>query len=268
VDKETYLAKKQEVASIDYGRQLCLRCLRDTKSCLCQNIIPFATKCELKILMHPKEAKKEKVGTARLASLCLKNSSIIVDVNFSKNKEVIRLLADENYFPMLLYPGDDSHNISSAPLPSAMLKEKKLLIFVIDGTWACAKTMMRESEILHHLPRISFDVKQASRFVIKQQPARFCLSTIESIYELLHNLNKWQHENLGNKHTVLLEILDKLVSFQIDCAKDPLRQSYRKGNYQVPQARPYSKKWEKWKICYEDKNYSNQRFPHGVGRRE
>ena len=159
---------------------------------------------------------------------------------------------------MLLYPGEGAHNLSRAPLLLDPLCKKKPLFFVIDGTWPCAKTMMRESSVLHSLPRVSFEISQVSRFSIKQQPLSGCLSTIESIFELFNCLDKWHHETLDGRHYILLETLEKLVQFQIACALDPSKKSYRtertKG-YKDPSMRTYPKKWQERRICFEKKNY-------------
>ncbi len=260
MNKQQYLIRKQELREqpAPAGRTVCVKCLRPPQSCFCAGIVPFESQSEIRILMHPKEARKEKVGTGRLANLCCTRSKIIVDVNFSHNSEVQKILSDDRFFPILLYPGENAHNLSSAPLSFDGLSQKTPLFFVIDGTWPCAKTMMRESRILHALPRVSFDVFHASRFSIKQQPLSTCLSTIESIFELFNCLDKWQHENLQGQHQILLATLEKLVQFQIACALDPSKKSYRTARtsgYKDPSQRKYPKKWQERKICFENKNY-------------
>ena len=46
---------------------------------MCEHIKPFLTKTKFCLLMHPKEAKKEKTGTGRATHRFLKNSDQIVD---------------------------------------------------------------------------------------------------------------------------------------------------------------------------------------------
>ncbi|EPR72991.1 hypothetical protein ADIWIN_2079 [Winogradskyella psychrotolerans RS-3] len=46
--------------------------------------------------MHPKEYKKEKNGTGHITKLQLENSEIIVGVDFTDNKRVNDVLANEN----------------------------------------------------------------------------------------------------------------------------------------------------------------------------
>jgi DTW domain-containing protein YfiP len=166
--------------------------------------------------------------------------------------EVLKLLKDPRYYPMVLYPGENSHNISEGSLD---IGDKRPLIFVIDGTWPCAKTMMRESPILHHLPRISFNSDTLSRFAVKLQPDSRCLSTIESIHKLLDGLNAWKHEDLKGRHDILIQALDRLVQDQKDCMNDPSRQLYRPGNPRDKKEIIRLREWDKRKLFFEAKNY-------------
>lgn len=229
----------------------CLNCFRSTKSCFCQSIISFPTNSEFIILLHPKEAKKQRVGTGRISNLFLKESKIIIGEEFSDNSQVNNLLKSPVYFPVMLYPGEKSHDISQYPISLPM--DKKLLIFILDGTWPCAKSMMRRSLNLQKLPRISFKITQLSRFVIKQQPAKYCLSTIESIYYLLTELEKCGLENLNNKHLALLTALDQMVNFQLKCINDPNLIGYRRQPTGSTRIKKESKKWIHRRICFEEK---------------
>lgn len=205
--------------------------------------------------MHPKEARKERVGTGRLSHLSLLNSQIIVGENFDTNIEVQNLLKDNNYFPVILYPGKNAicldHSVPEF-LNSEIIAAKKLLIFVIDGTWACAKSMMRDSSCFHNLPRLSFTIDKASIFTIKQQPSNYCLSTIESLYKVLDGLKRWRVENFSNdNHQNLILLLELMCKFQKDCAADPSKQRYRPGEFKNRESIKPSKKWQGRKIYFE-----------------
>src|SRR5690606_29197508 len=156
-------------------------CRRPEVACFCDELISFDTNARFIILMHPKEAKKERLGTGRLSHLLLKNSEIIVGENFDHNKGVQEILCDQKNECLVRYHGPLAHNISE----SSLQIKKRLVIFVIDGTWPCAKSMMRDSKTLHYVPKLSFTPEKESLFQIKQQPAKECLSTIESFYYLL-----------------------------------------------------------------------------------
>jgi len=255
INKETYLLLREEklkkIQASEQNRDLCLKCFRAKKNCFCAYIKKFDPQMKIVILMHPMELKRERVGTGRLCELSLQDSEIIMGVNFTDDKRVNALIHDEEYFSVVLYPGNEAMNISQGEFSKFDLKGKKLLIFVIDGTWPCAKKMMRESQNLHHLPRLSFDIHRQSEFAIKQQPGEFCLSTIEALHELLCVWERQGNANYGGAQEGLMDVFRELVKFQIKCSEDPNLQSYRKKkSFSSVKERKISKKWEKRKIFF------------------
>ncbi|MCB9091549.1 MAG: DTW domain-containing protein [Halobacteriovoraceae bacterium] len=239
--------------SFEPRRVHCLKCLRPQKICFCSEIKSFNTQFEFVILMHPKEAKKQRLGTGRMTHVALTNSQIIVDEEFDTNKSVQKLLKDPNVACFLLYPGKNSLNLTKEKFEKSRFVPKRPVVFILDGTWPCAKSMLRKSRTLQTLPRLSFDPPRNSQFTIKHQPADYCLSTIESVYYLLANLEAQGIEKLYDCEKVLLECLQRLVDFQIACAKDPNKKSYKKNPkpYKEPWMRKKSKKWESRNICFE-----------------
>lgn len=241
----------------DIFRERCLQCFRPPSTCFCHILKPFSTNFEFCILMHPKEAKITHMGTGRMTNVALRNCRIIVGENFDDNHQVQKIIHSEKYFPMMLYPGNNAINVSSDKLSTDLFQGKKPLVFILDGTWPCAKSMMRDSKTLHSLLRISFDSRLESKFAIRQQPAKYCLSTIESVYQVLSALELQGLECLGEKKEVLPLALESLVDFQIKCSQNPNLES-RKGRtkaYKDPSQRKVSKKHLVRKICFEDKNY-------------
>lgn len=222
---------------------LCLRCRRRLRTCVCEYIRPFLTNSRFIILMHPMEFKKEKVGTGRFSHLILENSKIFVDVGFDQNHDFIKVLQDPEYNSFVLYPGEETVNLSAELVP-AELTQKKNQFIVIDGTWPCAKKMMKLSKCLHHLPRVSFNTQRISEFKVKHQPLPGCLSTVESIHQVILDLNRFQLENTQNAENNLIEVFRKTVEQQIELAEDPTRQGYRKKPFSIPENRKISKKWQ------------------------
>lgn len=243
-------------------RDLCLQCLRPKKACFCESITPFETNTDFRILMHPMEAK-EKVATGRLANITLRNCRIHVGIKFEEENKLMEDLRGPEFFPVVLYPGEKSWNISET---STHLKQKvegkKLLVLAIDATWPHAKLMMRENPFLHHLPWISFNPPGVSAFSIKHQPSEYCLSTIESLYYVLEGLKLQEMESdLESQHQELLLTLNKLVEFQKKCAADPTLSHYRNsGGYKSPSQRVKSKKWKSRAICFDENNYHENDF--------
>lgn len=211
-------------------RKKCFTCFRPGAFCLCEHLKPIKLNSKIVILIHPMEAKKEKLGTGRITKASIENSEIIMGIDFSEDKRVNELINDPQYYPMVLYPGDDALNITHAKANDLeVFKDKKPLVFVIDGTWPCAKKMMTLSENINALPRISFQTEMVSQFLIKHQPHKLALSTIESTYVLIKDLAKQGIETLNGDEDAMIETFKAMVKKQLDCASDPSLESYR-GN--------------------------------------
>lgn len=221
---------------------LCLNCRRRLRTCVCSHLKPFETNSRFIILMHPMEFKKEKVGTGRFSHLILKNSEIVVDVGFDENERFKKLLADPDYHTYVLYPGEEAINLSVETGPGKLDGRKKQFI-VIDGTWPCAKKMMKLTTMLHQLPRVSFTSLRQSQFKVKHQPMPGCLSTVESIHQVILELNRLGVEATGEAHENLLFVFNQTVETQINLAQDPARQGYRRKPFRLPEERKISKKW-------------------------
>ncbi len=197
--------------------------MRPSVTCVCDCINPLQTQTRFVILMHPKEYKKEKNGTGHMTKLQLENSEIIVGVDFTHNKRVNEILNDENCESFLLYPGADSFNLSVREKSEThTFLGTKPYLFILDGTWPCARKMLKLSKNLQQLQRVSFDNTITSKFLIKQQPEALCLSTIESVFTVLNLLNASGFEQCNTKD--FLVPFEKMISSQIDYMLDPNNQ--------------------------------------------
>ena len=226
MNKSEYLLKKAErLNSREHSRPLCLECFRPKCACFCDAITPFSTQVHFRILMHPLEAKRNQVGTGRMANRALQNCRIITSEGFETNDEVNTIIKDSNNQVLLLYPSPESLNITDEKLVTD--KRKCLYIFILDSTWSCSNKMLRLSPNLRQLPKISFAPNYLSRFSIKKQPKKYCLSTIESVYRVIQELKKQDIETLGDELEILPKALEKLVNFQNACAKEIGNKHYR-----------------------------------------
>jgi len=215
---------------------MCYRCFWPKSLCWCASIEPMATRSRFVFLMHPKEFRHEKAGTGRLTHLCLTDSELHVGIGFDDDRSVQALLNDPANFPVLLYPGSTARNLSTGEFTANDVGERRLTVVVLDGTWSCARKMLRLSSTLQRLPLIMFTPSVSSRFVIKQQPQHGCLSTLEAVHELLGALEKsgLDHYRLPGQ---LPSLLDRMQDFQIRCACDPIRPGYRRRAYADPLSR-------------------------------
>lgn len=193
------------------GREKCYKCYRPMLSCMCKHVERVDTNTKFVILMHPKEFKKVKNGTGFFTHLSLTNSELFIDAEFTNHNRVNEIISE--YESFVLYPSDDAINISqNNPRKNT---NKKIAIFIIDATWSCAKTMLRDSSNLQKLDYISFKTSKTSRFEIKEQPESYCLSTIESTLCVLENLDSLGLENISkvNKENFLNPFLE-MVKYQ------------------------------------------------------
>lgn len=222
---------------------MCYRCFWPQQLCWCGSLVAMPTRTRFVFLMHPKEFKQEKAATGRLTHLCLSNSEIVVGIGFDEDQRVQELIRAPDKLPVLLYPGADAINLSTAMDAAPgwapfreQLATRELVVFLLDATWALGRKMLKLSPSLQALPRVMFTPSAPSRYVIKQQPAAGCLSTLEAVHELLTALDRSGLDRYPQPE-VLLAAFDRMQKFQIACATDPKRGGYRRSGYREPGVR-------------------------------
>ena len=183
---------------------------------MCEYINPIDTKTKFVILMHPKEYKKTKNGTGHFTNKSLKNSEIFIGIDFTNHKRINEIINSEKNECFILYPGEKSIKLNEQSIKT----KKSIVLFIIDSTWACSKKMLRESKNLKNLERVSFQSSRISEFKIKEQPASYCLSTIESTQYILELLNNHKLENIDKKCLEeFTKPFKKMVDYQLNCLK-------------------------------------------------
>ena len=189
------------------------------------------------LLMHPKEWRRERCGTGRLTYLNIADAELLPGIAFDGHPRVRQLIDDPGNFPVLLYPGKGSIDLSESkrtgPHPAdghsavdelpavARLRMaasgRRITAFLVDATWACSKAVLRESPGLLALPRLMFTPRTPSRWIIKRQPDPLCLSTLETVHELLCALESAGLEDYPDKDR-LLEVFARMQEYQIERA--------------------------------------------------
>jgi DTW domain-containing protein YfiP len=102
---------------------------------------------------------------------------------FAGNAEVERLIRDPENQCVILYPGSESTLLEGGkPIEKP---GRRLVIFLIDGTWTTAKNMLRLSPNLQALPQIRLNPVRKSQYRIRRQPQSVCLSTVEATHQLI-----------------------------------------------------------------------------------
>lgn len=220
---------------------MCYRCFWPKTLCWCPTLRAMATRTRFVFLMHPKEFKQEKAATGRLTRLCLENSELHMGLEFDRHEAVQELIADPANLCVLLYPGREALNLSAAGAEAladfrGRLATRRLVVFLLDATWAGARKMLRLSPSLQRLPRVMFTPTAPSRYVIKQQPQEGCLSTLEATHELLLALERSGLDAYPDR-TQLLDVFARMQDYQLKCAADPERPGYRRRAYSAPEKR-------------------------------
>ena len=175
------------------------------------------TRTRIVLLMHLQEAHHQKCNTGLLTCLNLANSEIVTGLGFDDEPRVRALIDDPGNFPVLLYPGAGALRAEDALQGPSWLGGKRLVVFLLDGTWSCARKSFRDSPRLQRLPRLALTPRVPSRWVIKRQPHPWCLSTIEATHELLLALEEAGLDSYPDK-TRLLATFEAMQKIQVERA--------------------------------------------------
>ena len=191
----------------------CFKCFKPKSVCLCKYGKELDTGVKFVFLMHPKEFRRQRTGTGYLSHLCLKDSEVIVGLDFTKNARFQELMADPQYFPVLMYPGPDA--ITPGTIIQKMAPQKKLLLIILDATWFCAKKMIEHNQFLLELPKLSFEGSYRSIFTFKREPSPECISTIECCYYIIKELQAADFVDKTLDPEPLMNIFKAMIKLQL-----------------------------------------------------
>lgn len=169
--------------------------------------------------MHTKEFKRQRTGTGNLSRLCLKDSEILVGCEFEHNQRLQELIHNPKYFPVMMYPGEEAWTAKKEGFGTA-LNGKTLLVIILDSTWFCAKKLIEHNQFLLDLPRLSFYGDYRSIFTFKHEPRPEYISTIESCYYLIKEM---QDQNLVDKNVnpePLMDVFKAMIKFQLQAENE------------------------------------------------
>ena len=147
----------------------------------CAHLQVLPTRTRVMLLQHPRE-RRMAIGTARMAHLSLPNSVLRVGTDFSTGSSGGRAAWRAPSPPLVLFPGAQAVDVAALAAPSPVT------LIVLDGTWWQARKLLKLNPALAALPRVAFTPSQPSQYLIRRQPADFCVSTIEALAEVLDAL--------------------------------------------------------------------------------
>lgn len=192
----------------------CFRCFKPLNSCLCKYTKEIDPGVKFVFLMHPKEFRRQRTGTGMLSHISLKDSEIIVGLDFAENERFQSLIKDPQYFPLIMFPGEDAWTVKKEGFKES-IGNKKLLVIILDATWFCAKKMIEHNPFFLELPRVSFSGEYRSIFTFKREPKPEYISTIECCYYLIKELQTVDIVDKSIEPEPLMNVFKEMIKFQL-----------------------------------------------------
>ncbi|XP_020300789.1 DTW domain-containing protein 2 [Pseudomyrmex gracilis] len=171
-----------EAADPPVTRDLCKQCERPMTVCWCpglpkRRINPAS---RIIILQHPAEAKRC-LRTAPMLTLALESGKCLIfrgkKFPLPKHEGLAEILEDVN--TILLYPSGGAVTLDTLN-PVGINEQKPYNLILLDGTWPQAKAIYHSSPALSLLPACKLIGMPTSQYVIRTQPTKGCLSTLET----------------------------------------------------------------------------------------
>lgn len=184
----------------------CPTCYKIKPLCVCELVKPHDNQRHVLILQHPQEPDKE-LGSARLANLMLKNSTLKTALSVANLRKAVGFDADPSEWIVLFLGSkykfrelarvEDESDLyvfdRKGELADIEAEDIKGII-AIDGTWAQAKTLWWRNPWLLKVHRAVLNPRALSRYGnLRKEPRKECLSTIESIAYTLEVLGEDKH---------------------------------------------------------------------------
>jgi len=174
---------KFKVKQITKLYESCNKCGLPIINCIC-NIIPkIETKANIWILSAEREFRRPS-NTARLLKLVNPESTeLILWERTNTPEKLIEYINSEEYEIYMLFPIEND-DLSERKFEYKS-SEKTLAFIILDGTWKEARKILRKSDYLKKLPRISLNPIHKSEYTLRRGASEGELCTIEAAIEVL-----------------------------------------------------------------------------------
>ena len=194
----------------------CEVCKKTPELCLCSEIKPRATKIQVVMLQHPQEEDHE-LGSALLTHLSLPNSILKIGLSWRSLSALLGQEKVDHGKWAVLYLGSgikgeatSHHAVQFVSKQGTPIEQPNGIdgIVILDGSWSQAKALWWRNAWLLKLRRIVLTPKHKSLYKeLRKEPRRDCLSTIESIAEVLEAFGEKKEvsEYLRNLFSQLLD---------------------------------------------------------------
>lgn len=178
---------------------ICAKCQKPIALCVCAEIHPQDTKLHVLILQHPQEPDHE-IGSALLTHLALPNSTLKIGLSWRNLAAVLGAKEIDPAKWAVLYLGSGVKGEAVPPKALQFVSKtgapvdnplKLDGIVVLDGSWSQAKSLWWRNAWLLKLRRVILTPQHKSLYKeLRKEPRKECLSTIESVAEVLEALGE------------------------------------------------------------------------------
>ena len=171
----------------------CAGCRLVLSHCLCAVRPQVATRAGVCLIMADIEALKPS-NTGWLIADVVPDTAAFGWARTEVDPALLAMLADPQWQPLVVFPGEFVasgrvvNTVHSAAEPFTSGQPVKRPLFVLlDATWPEARKMFRKSPYLDHLPVLSLQLDQISRYELRrskrlnQEQSHFCTSEVAAM---------------------------------------------------------------------------------------
>jgi DTW domain-containing protein YfiP len=191
-----------ELSEPEQSEKPCARCQRTPRYCVCSFTEPLKVKTKVLILQHPQEPGVD-IGTVPIIRSLLPHAVIKTGLSWPNLRTALGSeVTPQNWG--VLYLGSvhveqlpKERELFVADKKGALLPDQDALlaklegIVLLDGTWSQAKTLWWRNAWLLKLRRLVVRSSKRSLYDrIRKEPRKGCLSTLETVGEVLQSLEK------------------------------------------------------------------------------
>ncbi len=168
---------------------ICQDCHLLVRTCNCSKTLNVNTDNYIWLLTHENETVRS-TNTGQLIKEALPNNTkIFYWSRVNPPKELLQLLKDDDYNPILVFPVEDKDRVIIQPeLLSKKIfldgQHKKNAFIILDGTWKEARKMLRKSEYLSNLPFLTLENLDKTRYTLRRNKDIDHICTVEVAIEL------------------------------------------------------------------------------------
>ncbi|MHC6527297.1 tRNA-uridine aminocarboxypropyltransferase [Vibrio proteolyticus] len=169
----------------------CQYCQVSLQHCLCAHQPDVESGVAVLLLVSDNEVFKPS-NTGRLIADTVKETYVYQWNRTEPDSEIIQLLQNERYQPMVIFPDsyveDQSRLLIDAE--AYLVPSKTPLLILLDGSWREARRMFRKSPYLNGLPVLSVTPDVVSQYMMRRSDNDTHLSTVEVAAMVLEQIGE------------------------------------------------------------------------------